>query len=54
MLVHKPKFIALTLLFLGAGATSAGYPACAVGMNDESKSSPAAQLSPVSAKPEDA
>ncbi|MGO9465510.1 MAG: hypothetical protein ACLQIB_57865 [Isosphaeraceae bacterium] len=53
MLIHKPRFIALTSLFLGAVTTGAGYPACARGMNNEPKSSPAGQQSPVAANPAD-
>jgi protocatechuate 3,4-dioxygenase beta subunit len=54
MFIHKPKFIALTLLFLGGVATAAGYLANALAMNDEPKSSTAGQQSAVDAKPDDA
>ena len=35
MLIHKLRFIALTLLLLGAVATGAGYLTHALAMNDE-------------------
>ena len=54
MLLHKLKFLALTLLLLGAVATGAGYLAHALAMKDEPRKSPAGPQPPVAAKPDDA
>jgi RNA polymerase sigma factor (sigma-70 family) len=54
MLFHKVKFIPVTLLLLGAFATSAGYLARSLAMNDEPKSPLAIRQTPLAAKPDDA
>ena len=54
MLIHKLKFLALTLLFLGAVATGAGYLTRSLAMNDEPRNVAAAPQPPVAAEPADA
>jgi RNA polymerase sigma factor (sigma-70 family) len=54
MMYHKLKLLALTLLLLGAIATSAGYLARALGRNDEPKSRAADRQAPLEARPDDA
>jgi RNA polymerase sigma factor (sigma-70 family) len=54
MLIHKLRFLAATLLFLGVVATGAGYLARALAIDDAPGSSPAGPQAPVAAKPDDA
>jgi hypothetical protein len=53
MLIHKLKFLALTLLLLGAVATGAGYLAHALALSDEPRKSPAGPQTPAAAKPDE-
>jgi RNA polymerase sigma factor (sigma-70 family) len=53
MLIHKLKFIALTLLFLGGIATGAGFLSHALAMQDEPRKVPAAPQSKAAEKPQD-
>ena len=54
MLLHKLKILALTLLLLGALATSAGYFARALARIDEPKAAAAHQQAPPAPKPDNA
>ncbi len=54
MLIHKLKFIALTLLFLGSIATGSGYLTRTLAMSDEPKKVPVGPSPKVAAKPVDA
>ncbi len=54
MLLHKLKFLALTLLFLGAVAIGAGYWNHVSAMKDEPGKAPAGPQPKIAAKPDDA
>ena len=55
MLIHKLKLVALTVLFLGAVATGAGFLSHSPAMKDEPSRIPAGPPpTPVAAKPDDA
>jgi len=52
MLIHKLRLVAVTVLFLGAVAASAGYLTGSLAMKDEPKRSPAGPQTKLAAKPE--
>src|SRR5689334_5488915 len=54
MSIREVRFIAITLLCLGAVTAGAGYPAHALAMSDDPKGSPAGPQSATVARPDDA